>query len=270
MNNKTILRVISALMALLLAFGAMAMVSCANDTEPDEQPDEQTPDEGNTPTPEEPKDDRLPLDYLPTDTYGGAQVHVLEWSANGQVDVGFNWIPWEEIDVDMSDGDAISNAIYDRNGVVEETYDVVITKEYASIDGNPSFSTIFQNNEKSGDEAYQMITMRTVNIAPFCLEGMMTDMNQLSNLHTDMPWWSQDSVRSYTMGSALFFAAPEMLLRDKGATATMYYNQKVAADEGIEDLYTTVWDGEWTFEKMVSLAEDVAADLDGDDLISSR
>jgi hypothetical protein len=171
--------------------------------------------------------------------------------------------------VDEGDGDPINNAIYDRNGVVEEAYDVVITKEYLSIDGNPSYSTTFRNNEKSGDEAFQMITMRTVNISGFCLEGLMTDMNQLPNLHTDMPWWSQDSVRSYTMGSALYFAAPEMLLRDKGATAAMYYNQKVANDAGIDNLYTLAEEGEWTFDTMLSMAEDVSADMDGDDLVSS-
>jgi hypothetical protein len=171
--------------------------------------------------------------------------------------------------VDEGDGDPINNAIYDRNGVVEETYDVVITKEYISLNGAPDYISHFRNNESTGDQAYQMITCRTNNIAAFCLEGMMTDMNTLENLHTDMPWWSQDSVRSYTMGDSLYFAAPEMLLRDKGATAAMFFNQKIADDNGIEDLYTVAEAGEWTMELMIELAETVAGDADGDDLVSS-
>ena len=54
-----------------------------------------------------------------------------------------------------------------------------------------------------------MITMITAGIAPYSLENMMANMLELENLHTDMPWWNQDSVRSYTMGDSLFFAAPE-------------------------------------------------------------
>ncbi len=268
--KKTWLRALAAMLALLMVLGTLTLVSCANDTGND--PEDETPGE-NSPTdgeePQEPENERLPLDYLPTATYGGAQIHVLEWSANGQTDVGSGWIPWEDIDVDTIEGDILSAAIYDRNGTVEETYDVVLSKEYVSVDGATNYSTVFRANESSGDEAYQMITLRTADISPLCLEGLMTDLNSLSNLHTDMPWWSADSVKSYTMGDALYFAAPEMLLRDKGATALVFFNQKIADDEGMDDLFEIARIGEWTVELMVELSESVAADLDGDDLISS-
>jgi hypothetical protein len=101
------------------------------------------------------------------------------------------------------------------------------------------------------------------------MEGLMTNMFELTNLNTDIPWWNADSVRSYTMGNALFFAAPEMLLRDKGATAAMYYNHKVAADNEIEDLYALAEAGEWTRDVMIELSERVTADMDGDDQVSS-
>ena len=273
--KKTMLRMLSLMLALMTVMGGLALTACG---EPDEQgeipkDEQQSQDEqqgnGDGKTPEEPTEERIPLDYLPKKTYDGEEVHVLEWSANGQTDVGTGWIPWEDIDVDQIDGDSLSAAIYDRNGAVEETYDVVITKEYVSVDGAANYGTIFRANESSGDEAYQMITQRTADVAPLCLEGLMTDMNTLYNLHTDMPWWSRDSVKSYTMGDALYFAAPEMLLRDKGATALVFFNQKVADDAGIEDLFAVAHMGEWTLDLMVELSEVVAADLDGDDLINS-
>jgi hypothetical protein len=169
----------------------------------------------------------------------------------------------------MGDGDLINNAIYDRNGMVEEKFDVEITKEYVSINGTPQYDAHFRANEMTGDQAYQMITMRTTGISAFCLEGMMNNMNELEYLHTDMPWWSQDSVKSYTMGDTLYFAAPEMLLRDKGATAVMFFNQKIADDEELDDLYELAQNGDWTMDTMIEMSEDVAADMDGDDLISS-
>ena len=263
-------RILAMLLALIMALSTLALVACADQTDDPEDPEQEGTQEGDDPT-EDPveEDPRIPLDYLPTTRYDGTQINVLEWSANGHDTPGQGWIPWEEIDVDEGDGDPINNAIYDRNGVVEETYGVTITKEYLSVDGNPAYGTAFRANETSGDQAYQMITMRTVGISAFCMENLMTNMFELSNLHTDMPWWNQDSVTSYTMGKALFFAAPEMLLRDKGATATMYFNQKIAEDSGIDDLYAIAADGEWTMDLMIELAEDVAADMDGDDVISS-
>jgi hypothetical protein len=71
------------------------------------------------------------------------------------------------------------------------------------------------------------------------------------------------------MGSALFCAAPEMLLRDKGATAAMFYNQKIATDHEINDLYELAESGEWTFDKMIEYAEQVTTDQDGDDIANS-
>ena len=259
-------RLVALLLALLMLAGTLALVSCGDATEQppeDETPEQQPPDDGAIE-----EDPRIPLDYLPTDTYGGEQINILEWTVDDHVP-GDTWVPWEEIDVDLGDGDPINNVIYDRNGVVEETYDVVIPKEYLSINGSPAYTTAFRANETTGDQAYQMITLRTTNILSLCMENLMTNMFELPNLHTDMPWWNADSVVSYTMGDALFFAAPEMLLRDKGATAAMYYNQVIADNEGIEDLYALVAAGEWTQEVMIELSENVTADMDGDDLVSS-
>jgi hypothetical protein len=93
----------------------------------------------------------------------------------------------------------------------------------------------------------------------------MLNMYDLDYLNTDMPWWNQDSVRSYTLGSNLFFAAPEMLLRDKGGTACMFFNSKVATDYGIDDLYALVDAGEWTQDMLIEYSEQVMADLGGEE-----
>jgi hypothetical protein len=147
----------------------------------------------------------------------------------------------------------------------------VITKEYVSVDGNPNYGTCLRSNHTSGDDAYQLATMRTTNISPFVIEGLMTNMYDQPYLHTDMPWWNQDSVRSFTLGDTLFWAAPEMLLRDKGGTASMFYNQRVAADnaEAVPNLYQLVYDGEWTMDVMIEICENVATDLDGNDMIDT-
>ena len=264
---KIMTRILAMLLALIMAFGVLAMTACADTSEDPEESQEGTQPGEEDETPAEEEEDRIPLDYLPTTRCDGTKINILEWSANGQTDVGFSWIPWEEIDVDEGDGDPINNAIFDRNGYIEELYGVEITKEYISVDYG--YETSFRANEASGDQAYQMITMRTVGISGMSMEGLMANMFDMPNLHTDMPWWSQDSVRSYTMGNALFFAAPEMLLRDKGATAVMFFNQKIAEDQNLDDLYEIAKNGEWTLDLMVELAENVATDMDGDDLVSS-
>ena len=263
---KTMTRILAMLLALMMVLTAFAMVSCADESTSDEGEEQEGTTTPEDQEPEEEEEPRIPLDYLPTTRYDGTEIHVLEWNVADQ-QVGMSWVPWEEIDVDVGDGDPLNNAIYDRNGVVEETYGVTITKEYVSID--KGFESVFKNNENSGDQAFQMVTCRTTTITGLVLGGYMYDLHSLENLHTDMPWWNQDSVRSYSMGNALFCAAPEMLLRDKGATAAMFYNQKIAADHGIDDLYELAESGEWTWDYMIEYSENVTTDLDGDDMANS-
>ena len=262
---KSMKQWLSLVLAMLMVFGMMAMVSCADEQkQPDEEQtpgDEQTPEE-----PEEPEVVRLPLE-LPNTTYNGKEIHFLSWSCGGQDQAGMSWIPWEEIDVPDYDGDPINKAIYDRNGTVEEKLNVTISSEYISVD--QGYVSTLRNNHTSGDDAYQVATCRSYEIKTMVLENLMYNMYELSELHTDMPWWNQDSVRSFTLGSTLYFAAPEMLLRDKGATAAMYYNATVATNKGVDGLYETVKNGDWTFEEYVSICEDVAASMDGDDMMNS-
>ena len=265
---KSMKKWLSLLLAVLMVVGMMAMASCADEEEqPEDQ--EQTPGEDQTPdeVPEEPEEVRLPLD-LPEETYGGKEIHFLSWSCGGQDQAGSSWIPWEEIDVPDYDGDPINKAIYDRNGTVEEKLNVTISTEYVSVD--QGYVSTLRSNHTSGDDAYQVATSRSYEIKTIVLEGLMYNMYELDNLHTDMPWWNQDSVRSFTLGSTLYFAAPEMLLRDKGATACMYYNASVATDKNVEGLYEMVKAGEWTFEEFVSICEDVSASMDGDDIMNSH
>lgn len=267
MKNLCFKRVASLLLAIMLCVGALSMLACANEAEPQDQPQDQpqdpsTPEDAEVPE----KEERLPLN-LPEANYNGAEIHFLEWSAGGQVDPGTNWIPWEEIDIDDYTGDLLTDAIYDRNATVEEQFGVVITKEYASVD--QTYGTIVRNAAATNDDTFQVMTMRSLGIPSFILEKLMADMNDMPNIHTDMIWWNQDSVDSFTLGESLYFATPELLLRDKGATAAMYYNSKIATEHGIDDLYDLVKAGDWTWENYINYSEQVMTSLDGDDLMNT-
>ena len=58
------------------------LVACADEKE-------QTPDEPKDPTsgnkeenPPADEDPRLPIDYLPEETYNGTEIHVMEWTVS--------------------------------------------------------------------------------------------------------------------------------------------------------------------------------------------
>ena len=264
--KSTVKRVLLVLLAGVMILSVISLVACnKNPSEDDKKPDDDKKDDDG-PTEEQ----RIPLEGIPDTTYDDAQFHVLEWSANGVDTPGQGWIPWEEIDVQDYSGEAIDRAVYDRNRAIEEKYGVKITAEYVSVD--QGYDNKLRNSVNNQDNLYQLMTLRTGSIVGFAQEGLLADLNSLDYLHLDQPWWTQDSIDKFTTGKSLFFASSEMLLRDKGATATMYFNKKIAEDnaESVGDLYALVDNKEWTFENMLDIASLVAHDMDGDLQVSSE
>lgn len=264
-------KAVSLILALVLILSLSALVACNNNepSKPDEpKNDPSAPLTGDDDSSDDDKTDRIKLE-LPERDYTGKTAHILQWSANGAVDVGNGWIPWEEGDVPEYSDDMMSAAVFARNAWVEEQLGVTITAEYVSVDQGYQ-NRLMQDYTTSSNE-YQLATVRSRTVWPVIEAGLFYDMNQYAGeiLHTDQPWWPQDAVASYTLGDSLFVCATEMLLRDKGATSAIFFNTKIANDYGLNRLYDLVESDNWTLEMMISACEVAATSLDGDGMINS-
>ncbi|MBE6620626.1 MAG: hypothetical protein E7625_04610 [Ruminococcaceae bacterium] len=255
---------LALLMVLVMLLSVAALASCGDGKDP-QGPNNNTTVPGLD-------EERIPLE-LPEVNYtvsGEATVYnILEWACGGQSQAGEGWIPWEEGDVENLDGDMLGKAVFDRNAWVEQAYGVEIVKEYASVDVNPTFITRLRSNKDTSDDLYQLVTMRSRNLISFVQEELLLDMNLYKDtiLHTNQPWWVQSSIEAYTLGSHLYAACSEFLLRDKGSTAALYFNQQIAKDyeEELPNFFELVDNKAWTFEQMVDACEIVSHDADGDD-----
>ena len=264
-KHAFLLRLSLVLLSLVMVLSVFA--ACNNTKNPGKDPSKDDPgktDPGKDDPQEEP---RIEID-LGEHNWNGAEYHVLEWSVDGQTEPGQSWIPWAEIYVETDDGDTIGSAVYSRNSTVEDKYGVKITAEYVSV--NNGYLTRVRTNNTSGDDEFKLVTIRTYEMDKLVLEGLMMDLRTQNTFHFDQPWWVPDSVRSFALGDHLYMASTELLLRDKGATAAVFYNYRMAKDEGLTNLYELVDNKEWTMDKMVELAESVARSEDGNDILDSE
>ena len=268
---------LSLLLAILMVLTALLGLVACNDPEDPKDPstEDKVPNDDENEKPDDPQgEERIPLEF-PQESYdfNDENYHILEWACGGQEAAGESWIPWEEGDVDQLDGGMLSQAVFDRNAWVEENFSVNITKEYVSVDaasGN-HITRMRQNRETSSNE-FQLVTQRSRNLITMVQENLMFDMNTYEGtiLHTDQPWWVQNSIDSYTLGAHLYVASTELLLRDKGATAALYFNQRLVEDYAdLPNFFELVDSGDWTFANMIAACEIVSGSADGDDLMNS-
>ncbi|MBQ7320231.1 MAG: hypothetical protein IJW97_08680 [Clostridia bacterium] len=247
------------LLAMLLVLLAVA---CADTPADDDLPPADESENGTGKDPADEEEPRIEPD-LPNEYYNNAPFSVIHWAVNG--DVGGGWTPWEEISVESMTGDHLENEVYQRNAAVEEKYGVTITNSYFHTDSE--LPGKIRNAVNTGDTDFQMMVQRSNTLSGMWLENLFYDLgdDDLPYIDLSMPWWNASSVENFTFGDKTQFASSEMLLLDKGATACVYFNTKVATDNGITDLYEIVRDQEWTWEVLAEYAEDVTRELDGDD-----
>ncbi|MBE6660245.1 MAG: hypothetical protein E7605_02445 [Ruminococcaceae bacterium] len=270
---------LSLLLALLMVVSVcVGLVACnpseedPGKTETPNKPNENEKDPNEPNKPQEPVriELKFPEEYNFSDNGTAASFHILQWSVDQEDQAGTAWIPWEEGDVSMDDGDLISKQILERNSVAEYKYGVEITAEYKGV--NAGYVDRVKSDHMTSANEIQLLTIRSLGAWELVDSEYLTDMNVYSDqniLHTEQPWWVQDAVASYTLGESLYVCATEMLLRDKGATTAMYFNPSIAEDHGLDDFYAMVEDGTWTWEAMLEAAETVGSSTDGNDLMDS-
>lgn len=197
---------------------------------------------------------------LPEADYGGYDFRILHWWVDG----------WEsKLDKDLysesETGDVLKDAVYRRNLKVEEQFNIKITLEHQN---NTVVPTTVKNMVAAGDDAYDLVYIRTYESPSVVTAGYLTDFNELSYVNLRQPWWDRNAAESLSIGGKLYLAASDINVIDKDATAVITFNKKMAADLNLPDLYYIVLDGKWTIDKMASLYKNASQDVNGDGSMS--
>lgn len=191
---------------------------------------------------------------LPVQDYDGYTFSAVHWKISDD---------WKsrlvnDFYVDELNGDALNDAVYNRNALIAETYNIQYHLEYADV--NPMIKKMVQSGDDTYDIAYQVLTQSTAMVT----DGLLYNLYDVPHLALDMPWWDQNSVEALSVGRTLRMASAAISVEDKNATSAILFNKDIARDHGVEDLYAIVTEGVWTMDRMKVVYENVTTDLDGD------
>lgn len=119
------------------------------------------------------------------------------------------------------------------------------------------------NNIMAGVSEYDLISAPTY-LPLYGSPELFLDLNKVENLSLDKPWWDQ-TVRGI-FENGLRFIRGDGSLRSVQKLACVFFNGGLLEDMQIdEDLYKTVYDGDWTLEKLKVLIENTYISADGTD-----
>lgn len=164
-----------------------------------------------------------------------------------------------EIRTEKEIGEVVNDAVFRRNSIIEEKYNVEIAQTL-----NEFPETLLQQSSNAGDHLYDLAFIELVNIGPCIQNGYFYNLYDVEHIDFSKPWWNPEVNEAVSICGKLYATTSDFSLRDKNRAYIMMYNIGLAERQGIPDPVQTVHDGKWTVDLMLSYVKEFGADLDGD------
>jgi len=203
-----------------------------------------------------------PQAEVPEADYGGTTYDILtcgNWAAD--------WTEIYEFQATELTGEAINDAVYQRNLMAEEKYNIVISEIHnmGSTGATGKGRAFVQNSVQASDQAYDLVLMGTYDCAPLAAEGYLLNLkSDVPYVNLQKPWWDQKVVEDLALGGKMFYATGDLTMIDNDCTFCLLFNKQMIVDYALDDPYTLVKEGDWTIDRFVQMASQVSVDVDGD------
>ena len=239
----------SRILCFLLAALLCSCGQAANDG-----PSETTADSGASDT------TAAETEYLPDRDYEGADFNML-------VRTEFLY----EFGAEES-GDVVDDAVYARNRAIEEKYNITLklTDVAGSFSLRDTFLGVLSNDILSGSGEFDLVASAANYMLPVIPEGYFLDLCDTPFIDLSKPWWSKGYVDNMMIDNSLYLATGSASMNLLENMCVIFFNKQMIEDYDLDDPYTLVESGDWTFGRMMDAARTVNSDLNGNDKLDSE
>ena len=180
----------------------------------------------------------------------------------------FNLIARETMITDFyseaENGDVINDAVFKRNQMVEDTFDVKINViNNTGTDWGKQESTI-KKSVMAGDGAYDLTDNYAAFVGNLVSNRIYLNLLDIPHLRLTEAWWSQHAVDELTVNGKLYDVPGDLSLNLWESTMTVFFSKGLLQSFNLEDPYGLVRNGQWTLDKLIEMSKGVSADLNGD------
>ncbi|MCL1792684.1 MAG: hypothetical protein FWG34_02320 [Oscillospiraceae bacterium] len=160
---------------------------------------------------------------------------------------------------EAENGDPINDAVYKRNRILEEKFNIDIKQTIVS-----DIWGYIPKIVKSGSDDFDVCYPVMQQAGSLVQSGYLLNLYEVPWLDFEKPWWDQSINDSITIGHKLYGAAGNIVTLTNDATWTVLFNKNLSKDFEIGDHYQLVKDGKWTLDVLHENSRKAAKDLDGD------
>lgn len=244
MKTNTFSKVLAALLAMLMLLPCI--VGCAGDN----------PGSGDTTTAADTTaapDDAAPETKL-SDVLGFEFPSAADRDFNILVCKGYS-----EPDFCAEDfsGDAVSVEVYARNLEIQDKFGVTLNMivQNGAWGKQGEFRSLIEKANEAGTYDYDMVAGLSVSMATMLYTGLWANLMDIESVDLSHSWWMKDTVETYGINNTVYGAMGDIAHTYYSSLAVIALNTSLAERFGlnVDDLYKTVYDGNWTLDKMLEI-----------------
>ena len=164
-------------------------------------------------------------------------------------------------DVEEDSGDAIISAIYRRNSEIERRFNITITTKSEGDSG--TLPSMFQPYALSNEDKVDMVAVPFYQSAkPMIVQDMILPWNGIPRIDLKRDYWNESVTETLALLGKYYLLVGDVNWTTMRETVACFFNQDVAdSNESIVgDLYQTVRDDKWTYDKMLEIIKDMPRD----------
>ena len=236
MEKRSLFVRILALMLCVIMIGAVLASCASDDDEPKRTVKKEKETEQDTPT------------FVDYD--GREQEFVMLSAQNEATDFTDCYIDNEDVN-----GEPINDAVVERNKLVEEKYNVNISRR-AETTGYA------RQASQSGTVDFQVVYDWGFRLVPGVMDGIFYDVNLLSSDYVDLDasYWAPSSHEDLTVAGKLLVFTCDISMNRIAWASFIAFNKKLMDQFGLEYPYTYVQNNTWTYDKYLELVTDAYLD----------
>ncbi len=157
-------------------------------------------------------------------------------------------------------GDLLNDAVFGRNILIEQRYNITLKTIPDTYDNNNKF---IEKSVLSGDSAFDLINGQAVATSQVVQKELLTPWQGIKYVDFEQPWWSDSTLDDLTVNNKTYLAIGDFALSALYSTYCMYYDKVQAETYNIPDMYEIIKSGVWTLDRLYEMTQGVYSDLNG-------
>ncbi|MCL2776191.1 MAG: hypothetical protein FWD71_23060, partial [Oscillospiraceae bacterium] len=167
------------------------------------------------------------------------------------------------LNVEQETGDVVDDSIYRRDRAIEDRFNITISEAY-------DYTKIVKS-VKSGSNDYDFVTGWCDPMFGYVVSGYgykFSDYGQYIDL--SKPYWDPGITKSLTFGDTILFPEGAIDLTTYDLIHVLLFNKQIIKNFALDDPYSLVRSGNWTFDKFDEIAKSVTKDVDGNGIMDAN